>query len=414
MKCKKCNMEIPDGLQVCFNCGSKKESVDTHENIKKETQEQAEESVKTFEDGVARARKTVKKNIFPLKKFLLVLIPSICVIIGGIISATIYFIPEHKYDEANELLKDDEYQKAIDAFSEIVDYKNSEEMIKECKYQIAIDCVEKEDYFEAIKKLEEIRAYKSSNEKINQIQYKWGKKCFETYLYERAIEHLSACNNIEDSAKILKEAYYKHGMSLYEAGDFTTAVENLKKSENPDAKKYIEEGNFLNNLQGVWYIEMGDVRYDTFHSGVYYMNFNGWKCTEKRTYYFSDYLDNESTYDYTVKDERIMIEKNNGTDTLYFDNNNLIWISSSTDFFGEEVVEERILAKSKSVGYSEGKKHPAIGMTAEEVRNSTWGSPDDINRTVAAYGTTEQWVYGKYTTRKYIYFKNGIVTSISY
>ena len=36
-----------------------------------------------------------------------------------------------------------------------------------------------------------------------------------------------------------------------------------------------------------------------------------------------------------------------------------------------------------------------------------WGKPNDINRTVGDYGTSEQWVYGN----EYIYFDNGTVTA---
>lgn len=52
---------------------------------------------------------------------------------------------------------------------------------------------------------------------------------------------------------------------------------------------------------------------------------------------------------------------------------------------------------------------PTIGMTADEVRNSTWGSPSKINTTKTSSGTHEQWVY---STTRYVYLDNGIVTSI--
>lgn len=55
------------------------------------------------------------------------------------------------------------------------------------------------------------------------------------------------------------------------------------------------------------------------------------------------------------------------------------------------------------------KPEPAIGMTAEEVRNSRWGSPSKINTTITKYGTSEQWVYSNY---KYVYLENGVVTAI--
>ncbi len=47
-----------------------------------------------------------------------------------------------------------------------------------------------------------------------------------------------------------------------------------------------------------------------------------------------------------------------------------------------------------------------IGMTAEQVVASI-GRPERVNRTVTAYGSHEQWVYGW----SYIYFRNGVVTS---
>lgn len=52
---------------------------------------------------------------------------------------------------------------------------------------------------------------------------------------------------------------------------------------------------------------------------------------------------------------------------------------------------------------------PQIGMTADEVLQSTWGEPSDINKTTYAWGTKEQWCYPEY---KYIYFENGVVTAI--
>jgi len=38
----------------------------------------------------------------------------------------------------------------------------------------------------------------------------------------------------------------------------------------------------------------------------------------------------------------------------------------------------------------------SIGMTEEEVIQSSWGKPMDINRTITDSGTHEQWVYDNY------------------
>jgi hypothetical protein len=47
-----------------------------------------------------------------------------------------------------------------------------------------------------------------------------------------------------------------------------------------------------------------------------------------------------------------------------------------------------------------------LGMTDKMARES-WGTPDDINRTVGSWGVHEQWIYGN----TYVYFENGILTS---
>ncbi len=53
---------------------------------------------------------------------------------------------------------------------------------------------------------------------------------------------------------------------------------------------------------------------------------------------------------------------------------------------------------------------PSIGMTKDQVLNGAWGAPDRKNIDEFAWGTHEQWVYDNLG---YVYFENGIVTSIS-
>ena len=50
-----------------------------------------------------------------------------------------------------------------------------------------------------------------------------------------------------------------------------------------------------------------------------------------------------------------------------------------------------------------------IGMTQQEVIHSSWGKPHQINRTIMAHGTHEQWVY---RIGSYLYFEDGILSAI--
>jgi hypothetical protein len=55
------------------------------------------------------------------------------------------------------------------------------------------------------------------------------------------------------------------------------------------------------------------------------------------------------------------------------------------------------------------KKGVSIGMTQADVLASSWGRPESINKSHYASGTHEQWVYG---SGSYLYFENGILSSI--
>lgn len=51
----------------------------------------------------------------------------------------------------------------------------------------------------------------------------------------------------------------------------------------------------------------------------------------------------------------------------------------------------------------------SIGMSKTDVLLSSWGRPESINTTTTPAGDSEQWVYG---SRHYLYFSNGVLTSI--
>lgn len=52
-----------------------------------------------------------------------------------------------------------------------------------------------------------------------------------------------------------------------------------------------------------------------------------------------------------------------------------------------------------------------IGMTEQDVLDSSWGRPENVNTTTTAYGTRSQWVY---RSGNYLYFEDGKLTSIQH
>lgn len=54
---------------------------------------------------------------------------------------------------------------------------------------------------------------------------------------------------------------------------------------------------------------------------------------------------------------------------------------------------------------------PEIGMSKSDVLDGLWGKPDEKNISEYEFGTHEQWVY---RGKGYVYFEDGVVTSIQY
>ena len=65
--------------------------------------------------------------------------------------------------------------------------------------------------------------------------------------------------------------------------------------------------------------------------------------------------------------------------------------------------------RTASIAKEKRSKGVSIGMSKEDVLASKWGRPESVNKTTGSYGTHEQWVYGG---RNYLYFENGVLTTI--
>lgn len=116
-----------------------------------------------------------------------------------------------------------------------------------------------------------------------------------------------------------------------------------------------------------------------------------------------------SIYNYTVflKNEKADIK--NATGFLSDISNNY------NGLFSQEIKEAKQkyriwITEWESYNSLKAKQKPHVGLTREQLENSSWGKPEKINTTTTETGTTEQWVYGN---GKYAYLDdNGFVTAI--
>lgn len=65
-------------------------------------------------------------------------------------------------------------------------------------------------------------------------------------------------------------------------------------------------------------------------------------------------------------------------------------------------------AMNKKIKAEKKRQGVRIGMSEQDVLDSSWGRPEKVNRTTTQRGVREQWVYHG----NYLYFEDGVLTTI--
>jgi hypothetical protein len=77
----------------------------------------------------------------------------------------------------------------------------------------------------------------------------------------------------------------------------------------------------------------------------------------------------------------------------------------------DEAISDEIATAAAREAQKREAKHRgvSVGMTAEQIVQSSWGKPQKINVTITARGKHEQWVYAGF---QYLYLEDGVLASI--
>ena len=110
-----------------------------------------------------------------------------------------FIIPTNKYNAAITLMNEKNYAKAISAFENLDDFRDSQEKITECKYMQATEFMKDENYLTASNAFLAMQDYKDSADKSTECMYLYSLKLAENKEYEKAIETLQKLENFKDS-----------------------------------------------------------------------------------------------------------------------------------------------------------------------------------------------------------------------
>ncbi len=187
-------------------------------------------------------------------------------------------------------------------------------------------------------------------------------------------------------------------------------LENLDKIENSNLYKYKITNIETSDQDGAY----NKYKSATITLESYYVNENMSDADTNYTTIEFSYFTSDNYYNITGFFADMISDEDDVTKNV---DNLSSGISSYRHYYRTFELSEQANQKQLEEYLSEKQQEnaiknsiPKVGMTSSEVRKTKWGNPDKINKDTYSWGTHEQWVYNDYG---YVYFKNGVVSSVS-
>ena len=181
------------------------------------------------------------------------------------------------YKDAQEKMKNGEYELALKEFESLGTYENSADLVDKLKEEIANqklykaeDSLSKQDYSDAIKKFGELGSYadaKQRKEAIQQARYEAAEKMMNDENFEGAIAEFQMLGSYKESKKSLnlakqeltKQNAYKNAEQLYKKEDYKGAIQQFAElGEYKDASNRKKEIQIERYKAAEDMIESGD------------------------------------------------------------------------------------------------------------------------------------------------------------
>ncbi|WP_138755770.1 tetratricopeptide repeat protein [Paenibacillus sinopodophylli] len=375
MKCKNCAEVIAYESKFCNFCGAKVEL--------------PVPPPLTLNDS-PKELVLLQREKMPKRQLILVYAILLIVALSVLISLGKYFLnPYFEYSEAASLMKNEKYTEASQAFLSLGSFKDSERMAIKTQYLQGKYLLDKGRYQDAIALLVEMEDYEDSINLITKANYQLGKDHMLAKRYPEAISAFSLTTNYEDSDALLIEVSYLEGKRQYNKYNTIESKMYFNKAKNhKDANEYLRKISTLEKFWGQWESTPRKDRLIFKDLNIGFVYSSGWSNIATVNIEGDDLSFLNTTY--SISQETSKMTARTGDSVIEYTKT-----KENAELPKEEVVIE--------------KPFPAIGMTKQEVKNSKWGTPKDINKTITKYGTNEQWVY---SLSEYIYFEDGIVTAI--
>jgi len=202
-------------------------------------QKKAEEELiikKQEEELIAEKNKNTKRMI----KKVIIAISVFIAIIAANEGYKNVLSPLISYNKAMSLYDNKDYGEAIEIFSNMNGYRNSQEMITRSIYQYGIKLLESGEYESALQQFGKVESYEDTSKYIIECNYNIGSKLMNDKKWEEAVDHLFISKKYEDSYNKIHECFFQIANSYMLDKDWGKALDAYNKV---DGKAITEDLN---------------------------------------------------------------------------------------------------------------------------------------------------------------------------
>lgn len=179
-------------------------------------------------------RKDKKSNITAI----IVLVSSIIVIVlaemlGQLITTN------SAYNDAVSSMQKKNYETAIEEFTKLKGYRDSEDKKRECQYLLAKQYIDEGYYENAREIFKKLKDYKDCPDQIIECNYLEAKDCIDNGDYEKARKLLSEMTDYKDTGDLLKKCDFEEAKDKCEDDEVAVQVKEIIKIKDYEpAKEY--------------------------------------------------------------------------------------------------------------------------------------------------------------------------------
>lgn len=342
----------------CFYCQLEKEKIFSALNLEElekrqvlfEQEEQERRKEKERQEAIKEEE--AKKRAAKINKILIIFLVCILLIAGIIALTTKILIPMYQYNSALSTMEAGEYDKAIEAFEKLGDFKDSQEQINEAKYRQALSYIEKkENLEEAYHILADLDDYKDSEEHLakfsvvlSSVEYEYSKPVQLTYSDTGKIQSIRIGN--DNSYAIYKigddlfpesvQYYFQDPKNNFYTKDYKIAQEN----KEIELQKNYSEGRNSITCTTSYTCNNNNQRNESFESFYYYENELKYNPSESLSYPYTHesrkQLSGFVNYQESTIHNNIIQQLNVDLHDMKWDSSDTLYINFKYDYLYDE------------------------------------------------------------------------------